>query len=722
MRRCPAGRQGRALALRRLRAAVWLATLLASLAWAPSAVASITEFPIPTASSAPVGITSGPDGALWFTESSYAGNNIGRITTSGRVTEFPLVPVNSGPPSGGITAGPDGALWFTEYGAIGRITTSGQVTQFPVPTAVCCQSLFGITTGPDGALWFTSSAINNAPNSSIGRITTSGQVTDFSLPAADQRPTDITTGSDGALWFTEGSGIGRLTTSGGVTDFPLPAGGGPVSGIASGPDGSLWFGHDGYIGRITTSGQITEYPVPFDNTHRGYVDGITSGPDGALWFTESSGGKIGRITTSGQITEFPVPTADSSPFGSITSGRDGALWFTEHDANNIGRITPGTSTGATPPRPGVSTAGATLVTGASATFNGSVNPNGLAASYHFEYGTSASLGNRTPSQAAGSGTSDRVVSAGVGGLIPGTIYYYRVIADNSAGESDARNVSFQTNGQPPGPLEAGAKVTPDLKAEAEGVKRQMDAIDNLMLLMKLVLVVAASDLGPELVALSSYDASYFALEVAVTKIAADPPDPYFMAVARPSVPRLRRIRAGRGISPTAARDLNGLVAIQARVAALEVAYLHSAERGQGAMRADRHDWARRQDQAKERYALQLAGDLPKLARAVKTVGPALQHSRLSRFKLTRAEAQHAQRRVARHGLPAEIARALRRFGLSPSGIGDLARRLVGLPAPRTSVRISPLGGLNPVALDRAARAFAADAARIKNLLRRRSAH
>jgi eukaryotic-like serine/threonine-protein kinase len=41
---------------------------------------TITEFPVPTASSSPSGITAGPDGNLWFTE--YDGNKIGRITSS----------------------------------------------------------------------------------------------------------------------------------------------------------------------------------------------------------------------------------------------------------------------------------------------------------------------------------------------------------------------------------------------------------------------------------------------------------------------------------------------------------------------------------------------------------------------------------------------------------------------------------------------------------------
>ncbi len=70
---------------------------------------TINEFTIPTAGSA--GITAGPDGNLWFTENS--GNKIGRITTAGVITEFPIPTARSFPED--ITAGPDGNLWFTEW-------------------------------------------------------------------------------------------------------------------------------------------------------------------------------------------------------------------------------------------------------------------------------------------------------------------------------------------------------------------------------------------------------------------------------------------------------------------------------------------------------------------------------------------------------------------------------------------------------------------------------
>jgi virginiamycin B lyase len=172
------------------------------------------EFPIPTANGQPAGITTGPDGALWFIEG--AANKIGRITTAVVVTnEFPVPTPNgtNGFPQI-ITTGPDGALWFTECGAavgsnqcaassIGRITTAGATTEFPIPV-----SPLVITTGLDGALWFAEEDGNN-----IGRITTAGVLTQFPIPKATGKTLDITAGPDGALWFTEfgSNSVGRLS-------------------------------------------------------------------------------------------------------------------------------------------------------------------------------------------------------------------------------------------------------------------------------------------------------------------------------------------------------------------------------------------------------------------------------------------------------------------------------------------------------------------------------
>jgi virginiamycin B lyase len=304
----------------------------------PAAAQTFTEFTLPTPGSRPSAITLGPDNALWFTEFG----KIGRITTQGSITEFP---VKGGGIFHSITTGPDGALWFTEFtlNKIGRIPTTAttenlQLIEFTVPGA---PGPLGITTGPDGALWFTEGA-----GDKIGRITTAGVVAAFPIPTA--KGGEITTAQDGAMWFTYARGkIGRITTAGLVTEFAIPPENSSAGAITSGPDGALWLTEpvSGKIVRIATDGKITELALPSPNAQPW---GITTGPDGALWFTEAScvreqssrcivGNKIGRITTAGAVTEFTIPSDGSGPH-SITTGPDGALWFTEYYGNRVGRL------------------------------------------------------------------------------------------------------------------------------------------------------------------------------------------------------------------------------------------------------------------------------------------------------------------------------------------------------------------------------------------------
>jgi len=331
---------------------------LSTLMWPASATAqTVTEFALPTASSGPMGITTGPDGNLWFVEGD--GNRIGRITTAGAITEFAIPTANSQPQQ--IVSGPDGNLWFVEGNAnkIGRITPAGVITEYSNPTSPGFPQ--SLTVGPDGNLWFADQGPIGAGgasvvtgNGSIGRITTAGVITKFAVPTANSEPNFITTGPDGALWFTYGNDknvginkIGRITTAGVVTDFSIPTANSSPMFIVTGTDGALWFteGASSKIGRITTAGVITEYALPVNTNPLG----ISVGPDGALWFAEAGlwtpsgfvggGQKIGRITTSGVISEFAIPTATSRP-GGITMGPDGALWFSEVNGNKIGRLLP----------------------------------------------------------------------------------------------------------------------------------------------------------------------------------------------------------------------------------------------------------------------------------------------------------------------------------------------------------------------------------------------
>lgn len=298
---------------------------------------TLTEFELPPAINWPYvarphDITSGPDGALWYTDSPN--DLIGRVSTTGDVTQYFLAP---GYQPYKITSGPDGALWFTGYSSkkIGRITTSGAISEFSLPPT--SGNPLDITTGPDGALWYTS-----APES-VGRITTSGVITEFAIPRASDgrapQPFQIVSGPDGALWFTtqgvSSRAIGRITTTGDLTLYPTISGQHNASGITVGPDGALWFTTtSNNVGRIDINGTITSYLSAENGPN---TNDIVVGPDGNLWYTNRLHSSIDRITTTGVVTHYPVPTS-IDPLGGLTTGPDGALWFTEPGNAKIGRF------------------------------------------------------------------------------------------------------------------------------------------------------------------------------------------------------------------------------------------------------------------------------------------------------------------------------------------------------------------------------------------------
>jgi len=96
--------------------------------------------------------------------------------------------------------------------------------------------------------------------------------------------------------------------------------------------------------------------------------------------------------------------------------------------------------------PSTTTGSATDMTQHSAKLNGTVNPNGDSTTYYFQWGPTTSYGNTTPTQSAGSGTSDVAVSANLTGLTPNTTYHYRLVAVNSAGTTNGSDMTFKTKG------------------------------------------------------------------------------------------------------------------------------------------------------------------------------------------------------------------------------------------------------------------------------------
>lgn len=336
--------------MRRLAVAAIVA--LAAVSQSARAAPTITEY---QGAGVPTEITAGPDGNVWFTDAT---GNVDRIIASGpNLGQVKAFPVDANEPAG-ITSGPDGALWFTERygGEIGRVTTSGTFSSYPVPDASSNPVLDAITTGPDNKLWFTEAA-----SSLLGRVDpsavspgTSNGITEYPNAGAFSAPTlgdSIAAGPDGNVWFTAASGNGAIdvASTGGTLlhSYPAPNAGG---GIAQGPGGDMWF-TAGYqsktaMGRvIPATGAVTEFPLA--SSYHG-MNGLAVGPDGNLWFTDDNG--IGCMTPNGRAAQYDTPTPGAGP-GDLAVAA-GAIWFTETYVGQIGRLYPascGASGGPPPP-------------------------------------------------------------------------------------------------------------------------------------------------------------------------------------------------------------------------------------------------------------------------------------------------------------------------------------------------------------------------------------
>jgi hypothetical protein len=118
-------------------------------------------------------------------------------------------------------------------------------------------------------------------------------------------------------------------------------------------------------------------------------------------------------------------------------------------------------------RPAVTTGGVSNVAPTTAVLKGTVNPNGAATTYFFQFGPTRLYGGQTTTAAAGKGTKGVRVSAPAAGFAPATTYHYRLVAQNRKGLTLGRDRTFKTAKQPlgvtlaatPNPIHAGRATT-----------------------------------------------------------------------------------------------------------------------------------------------------------------------------------------------------------------------------------------------------------------------
>jgi DNA-binding beta-propeller fold protein YncE len=157
--------------------------------------------------------------------------------------------------------------------------------------------------------------------------------------------------------------------------------------------------------------------------------------------TNVYGQSAGCVPSAAGIGSGSTPVAVKADIGGLTKG-------TVYHFRLIAKVGGETENGAdvefkTEGPPAISDEHVVSATGTEAVLRAQVNPEGFETTYHFEYMTQAAFeaaegfegAQATVATVAGSDRSNHLAIAELGGLVPGTAYRWRVLAENSSGKT-----------------------------------------------------------------------------------------------------------------------------------------------------------------------------------------------------------------------------------------------------------------------------------------------
>ena len=206
--------------------------------------------------------------------------------------------------------------------------------------------------------------------------------------------------------------------------------------------------------------------VLFGGIARAAAPTATTGPATAIGATTAT--VTGTVVPGGQATSWYVEYGTSTTYGSQTAKANAGSGSTAVNVtSNLASLKPGSTyhyrvvatnsagtvhgsdavfTTLTPP--GATTGAATGIGTASATLNGTVDPNSRSTTFYFEYGTSTSYGTKTSVRSAGSGSTPQNETVAISNLQVGRTYHFRIVATSDAGTTTGSDATFTTSSAP----------------------------------------------------------------------------------------------------------------------------------------------------------------------------------------------------------------------------------------------------------------------------------
>jgi phosphodiesterase/alkaline phosphatase D-like protein len=304
------------------------------------------------------------------------------------------------------------------------------------------------------ALLAASPAAAKAPTATTGEATSVGATSAVVAGTVDP-------GGEATSWYVE---YGTSTGYGSRTDA-RSAGNGTAPVDVSGQLRGLTTGATYHYRLVAANASGTSRGADRTLSTRAAPTVVTS-PAWALGPTAATVG--GTVDPNGLSTGWWMEYGTSTSYGSrsdtqsagsgssaiavsvrLTGLRPGVTYHVRVvAANDLGTTRGADRSFRTDLAPSVSTGGADGVGVSSARVSGSVNPQGRGSVAWFEYGTTSALGSRTGDQDAGSGTRSARLYAQLGGLQPGTRYYYRAAARSDAGTAVGTTRTFTTSAGP----------------------------------------------------------------------------------------------------------------------------------------------------------------------------------------------------------------------------------------------------------------------------------